>query len=118
MDLQRWRAYDQLIKTPAHTEGIHLWDTPMEKWYNNLVANGSSSSNVSSPSLSAYLRPHEKIKANNSFYNGLTWHMAHYLEPLPIRQFLLTAKDHATISESPLYQNPYWPTTPDEPAEQ
>lgn len=118
MDLQRWRSYDQLMKTPAHTEGIHLWGTPMEKWYNNLVANGSSNSNVSSPSLSAYLRPHEKIKANNNFFNGLTWHMAHYLEPLPIRQFLLTASDHATISESPLYQNPYWPTTPDSPAEQ
>ena len=118
MDLQRWRAYDQLIKTPAHTEGIHLWGTPMEKWYSNLKADGSSSSNVSSSSLSAYLRPHEKIKANNSFYNGLTWHMAHYLEPLPIRQFLLTATDHATISESTLYQNPYWPTTPDAPAEQ
>lgn len=118
MDLQRWRSYDQLMKTPAHTEGIHLWGTPMEKWYNNLVANGSNSSNVSSPELSAYLRPHEKIKANNSFFNGLTWHMAHYLEPLPIRQFLLTATDHATVSESPLYQNPYWPTTPDTPAEQ
>lgn len=118
MDLQRWRSYDQLMKAPAHTEGIHLWGTPMEKWYKNLVANGSSNSNVSSPSLSAYLRPHEKIKANNNFFNGLTWHMAHYLEPLPIRQFLLTASDHATISESPLYQNPYWPTTPDSPAEQ
>lgn len=118
MDLQRWCSYDQLKKTPAHTEGIHLWGSPMEKWYNNLVANGSSSSNVSSPELSAYLRPHEKIKANNSFFNGLTWHMAHYLEPLPIRQFLLTASDHATVSESPLYQNPYWPTTPDAPAEQ
>lgn len=118
MDLQRWRSYDQLMKTPAHTEGIHLWGTPMEKWYNNLVANGSNSSNVSSPELSAYLRPHEKIKANNSFFNGLTWHMAHYLGPLPIRQFLLTATDHATVSESPLYQNPYWPTTPDTPAEQ
>lgn len=118
MDLQRWRSYDQLMKTPAHTEGIHLWGTPMEKWYKNLVANGSSNSNVSSSSLSAYLRPHEKIKANNNFFNGLTWHMAHYLEPLPIRQFLLTASDHATISESPLYQNPYWPTTPDSPAEQ
>lgn len=118
MDLQRWRSYDQLMKAPAHTEGIHLWGTPMEKWYKNLVANGSSNSNVSSSSLSAYLRPHEKIKANNNFFNGLTWHMAHYLEPLPIRQFLLTASDHATISESPLYQNPYWPTTPDSPAEQ
>lgn len=118
MDLQRWRSYDQLINTPFHTEGIHLWNTPMEGWYDNMVSDGSGSANVSSPSLSEYLRPHEVVQANNSFYNGLTWHMAHYLEPLPLRQFLLTASDHATISESPLYQNPYWPTTTDQPAEQ
>ncbi len=117
MDLQRWRSYDQLMTKPAHAEGMHLWNTPMEKWYNNLVSDGSSSANVSSKSLSEYLRPHETIKANNSFYNGLTWHMAHYLEPLPLRQFLLTAPDHATVSESVLYQNPYWPTTADSPAE-
>lgn len=118
MDLQRWRSYDQLINTPFHTEGIHLWNTPMEGWYDNMVSDGSGSANVSSPSLSEYLRPHEVVQANNSFFNGLTWHMAHYLEPLPLRQFLLTASDHATISESPLYQNPYWPTTTDQPAEQ
>lgn len=35
----------------------------------------------------------------------------------PKRQFLLTAPDHATISESPLYQNPYWPTATDQSAE-
>lgn len=118
MDLQRWRSYDQLVNTPFHTEGIHLWNTPMENWYDNMVSDGSGSANVSSPSLSEYLRPHEVVQANNSFFNGLTWHMAHYLEPLPLRQFLLTASDHATISESPLYQNPYWPTTTDQPAEQ
>jgi hypothetical protein len=55
---------------------------------------------------------------NNNFSKGLTWHMAHYLQPLPLRQFLLTASDHATISESPLYQNPYWPTTAGSAAEQ
>lgn len=120
MDLQRWRSYDQLIKTPAHTEGIHLWNTPMANWKYQapLVSDGTSNANVSSPELSEYLRPHEKMKSNNNFYNGLTWHMAHYLEPLPLRQFLLTASDHKTISESPLYQNPYWPTTTDQPAEQ
>lgn len=118
MDLQRWRSFDQLIKTPVHTEGMHLWNTPMEKWYTDLVSDGSVNANVSSKDLSEYFRPHEIIKPNNSFYNGLTWHMAHYLEPLPIKQFLLTASDHATISESPLYQNPYWPTTSDSPAEQ
>lgn len=38
--------------------------------------------------------------------------------PLPIDQFQLTAPDNQTISDSPLYQNPYWPAVPDEGAEQ
>lgn len=117
MDLERWRSYDQLMSTPCHVEGFHLWNTPMQGWYTGLKGDGSSSSNVSSSSLSEYYRPLEVVMANNNFKNGLTWHMAHYLEPLPIRQFLLTASDHASIDQSPLYQNPYWPTTTDQPAE-
>ena len=119
MDLHRWRALDQLMTTRVHIEGIHLWNTPMQDWYDaqSLVADASSQATVSAPSLSEYYRPHEVNEANNSFYNGLTWHMAHYLEPLPLKQFLLTASDHATYSKSPLYQNPYWPTEPDMPAE-
>jgi hypothetical protein len=117
MDLQRWRSYDQLMTTPCHVEGIHLWNTPIQGWYTGLKGDGSSSSNVSSSSLSEYYRPLEVNMANNNFKNGLTWHMAHYLEPLPIRQFLLTASDHASVDQSPLYQNPYWPTTTDQPAE-
>jgi hypothetical protein len=117
MDLQRWRSYDQLMTTPFHIEGFHLWNTPMEHWYSGLISDGSSSANVSSPSLSEYYRPQEVNMSNNNFKNGLTWHMAHYLQPLPLRQFLLTASDHATVDLSPLYQNPYWPTTADEPAE-
>lgn len=117
MDLQRWRSYDQLMTTPCHVEGFHLWNTPMQGWYTGLKGDGSSSSNVSSPNLSEYYRPLEVVMANNNFKDGLTWHMAHYLEPLPIRQFLLTASDHASIDQSPLYQNPYWPTTTDQPAE-
>ncbi|MCR4772843.1 MAG: RagB/SusD family nutrient uptake outer membrane protein [Prevotella sp.] len=120
MDLQRWRSYDQLIATPAHTEGIHLWNTAMEGWYTSsqLVSDGSNSAVVSAKALSEYYRPHEVNMVNNNFSKGLTWHMAHYLQPLPLRQFLLTASDHATISESPLYQNPYWPTTAGSAAEQ
>lgn len=116
-DLLRWRSYDQLITNRAHIEGFHLWNTPMEKWYSGLIADGSGSANVSSKSLSEYFRPHEILKSN-IYYNGLTWHMAHYLNPLPLRQFILTASDHATPTESPLYQNPYWPLKADATAEQ
>ncbi len=117
MDLQRWRSLDQLMANPVHTEGIHLWNTVMEKWYNNLISDGTSKANVSSKSLSEYYRPHEVVMTNNNFKDGLTWHMAHYLEPLPLRQFLLTASDHASIDASPLYQNPYWSTKTDQAAE-
>ena len=92
----------------------------MQEWYDpkSLVSDGSSSANVSSPELSEYLRPYEKnMTSGNLYRNGYTWKMAHYLQPMPIRQFLLTAPDHASVELSPLYQNPYWPTTADMPAE-
>jgi hypothetical protein len=117
MDLERWRSLDQMIDTPYHIEGFHLWNTPMEKWYNNLVADGSSSSNASEESRSEYFRPYEIVLSNNPFSNGYTWAMAQYLQPLPIKEFLLTASDHVSLDKSSLYQNPYWPTVPDEPAE-
>ena len=116
MDLCRWRAMDQMITTPYFVEGIHLWNTPMENWYKNLVADGTDKSNVSPESVSEYLRPHQKNSKQNG-YNGYTWKMAHYLTPLMVKQFLLTASDGATISTSPLYQNPYWPIIADQPAE-
>ncbi len=118
MDLHRWRSYDQLMTTPAHMEGMHLWNTPMQSWYTDLKADGSVDATVSSPSLSEYYRPLEANQtANNSYKDGFTWHMAHYLEPLPLRQFLLTASDYASVELSPLYQNPYWPTTAGQAAE-
>lgn len=121
MDLTRWRSLDQMINEKYHIEGFRLWNTPMEKWYDpkDLVADGSSSATVSSPTLSEYYRPYERnMGATNLYKDGFTWRMAHYLQPLPIKQFLLTASDHISIDKSPLYQNPYWPTTADLPAEQ
>lgn len=118
MDLQRWRSMDQLMTTPAHMEGFHLWNTPMESWYTNLKADGTSDANVSSKSLSEYYRPLEANQtAQNSYKDGFTWHMAHYLQPLPLKQFLLTSSDYTDVAKSPLYQNPYWPTTAGSSAE-
>lgn len=120
MDIARWRSYDQMIDEPYHVEGFHLWNTPMQNWYSagDLKADGGSSANVSSPERSEYLRPYEKnMTSGNLYRNGYTWRMAHYLQPLPIKQFKLTAPDHSTVELSPLYQNPYWPLQPDMPAE-
>jgi hypothetical protein len=116
MDLRRWRAMDQMTVTPYHPEGIHLWNTPIESWYNDLKADGSGSANVSPKTDSEYLRPYRKT-SNQRCYDGFKWKMAHYLEPIRIDQFRITAPDGKTVEDSPIYQNPYWPTTADTPAE-
>lgn len=109
-DLKRWRSFDQMINTPYHMEGFHVWNTSMQDWYPDAVTDGSVNANMSSPSLSEYFRPHEVIMINNDFADGLTWRMAHYLDPLPLKQFMLTSTDYTSLEKSPLYQNPYWPT--------
>lgn len=120
MDLIRWRSLDQMVNEPYHVEGMHFWNTPMQQWYKakDVISNGSSSATVSSSSLSEYLRPYEKnMSSGNLFRDGYNWHMAHYLNPLPVKQFQLTSLDNSSIEKSPLYQNPYWPTAIDMPAE-
>lgn len=88
MDLIRWRSLDQLMKQPYQLEGFHLWNTPMEKWYteDQLVDDGSVTATVSSRKLTEYFRPYQ-IVSTNMLYNGLTWSMAQYLQPMPLRQF-------------------------------
>ncbi|GHU80487.1 starch-binding protein [Bacteroidia bacterium] len=115
MDLTRWRALDQLITTPYHIEGFHLWNTPMESWYTDLKADGTNDANVSSASRSEYLRPYERY-SSQSGYNGITWKKAHYLRPIMVKQFQVSATSGADVSTSPLYQNPYWTIRADEAA--
>lgn len=112
MDLCRWRSLDQLITTPYHIEGMHLYNTPMEGWYDA----AQLAKLISPRERSEYIRPYE-FDTKSEVYNGYTWSMAHYLTPIMIKQFLLTASDGKTIATSPLYQNPYWPTAADMPAE-
>ena len=120
MDLQRWRSLDQLMTTRYHVEGMKVWNSEMTAHYNFKEADydGTSSAKVSAPGLSDYLRIYEKNMTDNNLYrDGFTWHMAHYLQPMPIKEMMLTAPDYTTVSESSLYQNPYWPTETDKPAE-
>jgi starch-binding outer membrane protein, SusD/RagB family len=109
MDLKRWRAMDQLINTAYHVEGFKLWG-PMQKWYTSAqLVYGASDTKavVSDPALSPYLRPYE-IRSNATGYNGAKWHMAHYLSPIAIQHFTITAQN-GELSTSPIYQNPGWP---------
>lgn len=118
MDLCRWRAMDQLISKPYIPEGIHLWNTPMESLYasGKLITDGSTKANMSPASNSEYVRPFQVRKTQNGYY-GYTWKMAHYLEPIGAGELLITSVDGQSLSQSPLYQNPYWPTTANLPAE-
>ncbi len=112
MDLKRWRAMDQLITTPYHIEGIHIWDPVMEA---NLTANkvylieSGTRATVSPKANSEYFRIYQ-IGDNDKLdgYNGLTWKMGHYLDPIGADEFLQTAPDGVTKESSPIYQNPYW----------
>lgn len=125
-DLVRWRALDQLISSPRHIEGCHLWNAndEMIKYFAKFGSGDDADpaklkakieSVASKATESEYVRPH---RGNNSTQvaDGLTWHMAHYLQPMPIKQMMLTSQDGSTVSESPLYQNPYWPSEPSKPA--
>ncbi|MDE5678697.1 RagB/SusD family nutrient uptake outer membrane protein [Phocaeicola sp.] len=123
-DLRRWRSMDQLMDAPYFVEGIKVWgdyykalyeQAGMENKDYQLVYEGSDA-NVSSPALSPYLRVYQYNKEGLG-YNGYTWHMGHYLDPIAIQHFKITATDQEGYSDSPLYQNPYWGLRPDTPAE-
>lgn len=110
-DLIRWRAMDQL--NGFQIEGCKVWG-PMNADFaaGKLVADQTDEkkNTVSSSTLSQYLRPYQVVQNNNNFYNGLRFCEAHYLEPIAVQHFLISASDGKTISTSPIYQNPGWPT--------
>ena len=106
MDLKRWRSLDQV--NGYIIEGFNLWDEAY-KHYDGLIYDGSSSSTVSSPELSKYLRPFQRVHDNNPVWNGLVWSKANYLDPIGFRDMQLASPDE-TVENSVIYQNPYWPT--------
>ncbi|MFI3322754.1 MAG: RagB/SusD family nutrient uptake outer membrane protein [Rikenellaceae bacterium] len=130
-DLRRWRAMDQMVTTPYHPQGFGLWNEGNWELYpetggdysNNitdrtmLIEYPSSSAVISSqgdltdiyPEDGNYIYPY-RVKSTVNGFTGMIWKMAHYLVPLEIRDMTLTATD-GDLSTSPIYQNPYWPTS-------
>ena len=112
-DLIRWRAMDQL--KGYQLEGSKIFG-PMEELFKKEDGSSyliydqtdESKNNVSSPSLSNYLRPNQKV-STNQYYNGFNFYEAHYLEPIAVQNFMNTAPDGKTVANSPIYQNPGWP---------
>ena len=122
-DLIRWRALDQVKNYII--EGCNFWDTMYkdefffdeEKGESKLIPAGTpgKTPNVSSKEKSGkYLRPYQIIEKNNGLYNGYNWMKANYLQPICINHFRISASDVKDISTSPIYQNPYWPTEPNQ----
>jgi len=66
---------------------------------------------MSDPALSSYLRVLQiSTSETNKYFKGYFFTEAHYLNPIATRHFLITSSDGLTISTSPIYQNPKWPT--------
>lgn len=106
LDLKRWRSLDHM--TDYHPQGINLWGGPIHKMYSSSAL---TSNIVSQSSEGDYILP-LRIYATSPAYNGYNFPKAHYLEPIPTSEFLLTVLD----GKSTLYQNPGWPTDYDGPA--
>lgn len=109
-DLKRWRALDQVRN--YQIEGINLWTSVYRQSkyitkdkdgndVSTLVALPQDKPNVSSRTLSVYIRPYQVIQLNNPYYDGYTWTEAHYLSPIPFDNFVQ--------SPDVIYQNPGWP---------
>lgn len=117
-DLRRWRALDQLITDPHHIEGFKIWG-PMKDWYSSemlIRPEDSGTATVSSPSDGDYYQVYRiNLSGSNPYREGYRWAKAHYLEPIAIEHFSITSgadegSDNGDqLSQSPIYQNPYWP---------
>ena len=110
MDSIRWRALDQL--NGYQLEGAKIFGPMKSIFGDNLKYDQADekNNNVSSPSLSDYLRPNQ-VTSTNQYYNGLYFYEAHYLDPIAVQHFMITSPDGSTVSQSPIYQNPGWPIT-------
>lgn len=123
-DLKRWRSMDQLMEKPFHIEGFKVWGeyykaeyakaAATDKTYELIYGVENKDANVSSPELSLYLRPYEIVKT--LAYDGFTWHLAHYLNPIAIQHFRITSGGADGYTDSPVYQNPFWSVVADSPA--
>lgn len=102
MDLKRWRSLDNM--QDYIVKGFNLWDQMYKSYGVDLEPgkNVSANSSASGP----YVQPFG-IVSSNAAYLGYNFQTAHYLEPIPVSEFRLTATG-GDITTSPLHQNPGW----------
>lgn len=103
-DLKRWRSLDMMVN--YQPEGINLWGGPI---HNMFKSSDLSPDLVSQQSDGDYVMP-LRINSTSPVYEGYNFPKAHYLEPIPISEFLLTKLENG---KSIIYQNPGWPTDAD-----
>lgn len=103
-DLKRWRALDNMVE--YQVEGMNLWEWMYTLYDKDKIKEGI----VSQAGVSTYIRPLQKT-ATGSAYMGYNFPKPHYLEPIPISEFLLT--EDYTTGKTYLYQNPGWPSNAD-----
>lgn len=111
-DLKRWRALDQLKGNPYRIEGMLFWGSVYESDpdLKPLTIVDPSKGTMSSKSLSNYMVPYEKTTSNNNIakQKGFLFTPAHYLNPIGMDVFRLTASDKTKFETSNVYQNPGW----------
>ena len=103
-DLKRWRALDKMVD--YQVEGLNLWEEMYKLYDPSTIGEGI----VSQAGISKYIRPLQK-SATGAAYWGYTFPKPHYLEPIPVTDFLLTTDKNT--GKSTLYQNPGWPSEVD-----
>lgn len=103
-DLKRWRSLDNMVE--YQPEGFNLW----EEMYKMYDAGQITEDVISQRNVSTYVRPLQ-ISSTSVAYGGYTFPKQHYLEPIPISEFLITGG--GVTANSPLYQNPGWPSNAD-----
>lgn len=102
-DLKRWRSLDNMVN--YQVEGFNLWEEAYKMYdAGQQLAPGQ----VSQKSVSNYLRPLQ-VLGTSPAYGGYNFPKQHYLEPIPVSEFLLTVVN----GKSTLYQNPGWPSSGD-----
>lgn len=128
-DLKRWRACDQFKNNAYRVEGMLYWGSEYEKEFENITTDEAGKEHLvvvdpkkgtmSSPELSKYILPYERITDNNliNAQGGFKFTPAHYLNPIGMAVFRQTASDKNDFATSNVYQNPGWSIEGDTGAE-
>lgn len=111
-DLRRWRSLDMMVN--YQVQGLNLWEQYYRNWdyidkkgkpQNYLFGKPKTISQPDGTPEGNYIYPY-KVDIKDAGYYGLNFPRAHYLEPIPISEFVLTGSNDPDAST--MHQNPGW----------